>query len=345
MGTTTPQMGLSKPTLNGDAGTWDDQLSASLDRIDLHSHVTGLGVPVPTAGLNINANLTFAGFSAINLKAAAFAEQTAPGSNLSVWVNSANHELYWRNASGTDVRITSGSGLNLSLVGGIQGDYAASGASLYYDDSTETYRFLEAAPLPNDWSRVACGDLDLYEHDVSIATRVRLKSPAALATNYDVTFPAAVPSVAAYVRMSTAGVLSLEGSTTLQLDSLTGSFVGAVGNKDNGWLTWTGTGNAGIPLPLRVGDRITAITVYYSRDSAATITFSLQRNNLNGTSFDSLCSKQIAAGSGAASTEIGTSPTAGSLPQTIATGKAYDFVASCQNTDDVYGISIVYERP
>ena len=86
MGTTTTEMLLSLPTLGGDPGTYDDQLNASLARIDLHNHTTGLGVQVPTAGLDIDANLTFAGFAALNLSAAGFAVQAAGAITRSLWV-------------------------------------------------------------------------------------------------------------------------------------------------------------------------------------------------------------------------------------------------------------------
>ena len=38
--------------------------------------------------------------------------------------------------------MTSGGTLNISIVGGILGDYAAAAAAVYYDDSAQAYRFL-----------------------------------------------------------------------------------------------------------------------------------------------------------------------------------------------------------
>src|SRR5690242_1252795 len=105
MPTTSANMGLTIPTLNGDPGVWDTYLSASLALIDTHDHQPGAGVKVPTGGLNINADLTFAGYAATNLKAAAFTAQSAYTTNKSLWVNSANDDLYYRRA-GTDNRLT-----------------------------------------------------------------------------------------------------------------------------------------------------------------------------------------------------------------------------------------------
>ena len=206
MSSTTLNMSLVKPSLAGDPGTWDDSLNASLDLLDVHDHSVGRGVKVTQAGLNLTADLTVAGNAAINLKAASFTAQSSYTVARSLFVSSGDNELYWRTNAGVNVKVTSGTSLNLSLVGGIAGDYAAAGASLYYDDANQTYRFLEAAPSPNSWSRVAAGDIDLYEHASGITNRVRLQSPSALAASYAVTFPAALPGSTLLQQVSATGV-------------------------------------------------------------------------------------------------------------------------------------------
>lgn len=209
MGTTTTNMGLSKPTLAGDAATWDDQINASLDAIDLHNHTTGAGVQIPAGGLNLTTDLTLNGTCALtNAKALAFTTQASYTVSKSLWVKTSDGELYWRNASGTDVKMTSGGTLNVAIVGGIVGDYAAASAAVYYDDSAQAYRFLEAAPSPNSWSRVQCGDLDLYEHASGIANRVRIASPTGLAASYALTLPAALPGSTSILQVSSAGAIT-----------------------------------------------------------------------------------------------------------------------------------------
>lgn len=239
MGTTTANMGLSKPTLGGDAGTWDDQNNATIDKVDAHRHVPGEGVAVPTAGLNINADLTFAGNALTNVKAMAFATQASYTVSKSLWVKTSDNELYWRNGSGIDVKMTSGGTLNVASVGGIVGDYAAVGAAVYYDDTAQAYRFLEAAPLPNSWSRVQCGDLDLYEHASGISNRVRIASPTGLAASYAITLPAALPASTSVMHLSAAGAVTATNAlsiTTLAVSSTT-------------TLTGTSTHNGGIVVP------------------------------------------------------------------------------------------------
>ena len=136
MGTTTANMGLSVPTLNGDPGTWDTQLSASLAIIDLHDHTTGKGVKVPSTGLNINADLTFANNSATNLKGAVFTAQASAPASLAAYVKA--NDLYFKDGAANEVRITASGALNMTTVGGIAGDYTSSAASVYYDSAAVT---------------------------------------------------------------------------------------------------------------------------------------------------------------------------------------------------------------
>lgn len=214
----TANMGLTLPTIDGSTGVWDTLLNAALELVDAHDHTSGKGPRIPVGGLNIAADLTFAGNAATNLKAAAFTAQASYTTARSLWVRSSDNELIFRTSGGTDIQITSGTSLNLSLVGGIAGDYAAAAASLYYDDAAEAYRFLEAAPSPNDWSYVKAGGVDIYEHASGIANYVALRSPAALAATYTLTFPAAVPGSTQLVQVSSAGAMTFSNSG---LNSLT----------------------------------------------------------------------------------------------------------------------------
>ena len=208
MPTTTANMGLSVPTLNGDPGTWDTAINTSLNLIDLHDHAAGKGVLVPSAGIGINANLTFAGFSATNVKAVAFTAQASSPGLLTAWVKSSDSELYFSDELARDVKLTSNGAVNIAAVGGITGDYVAATAAVYYDDAAKTYRMLQLAPAPNVWASVSVGEIDIYEKASGIATRVRLSSPAALAASYAVTFPAALPGSTLLTQVSSTGVMT-----------------------------------------------------------------------------------------------------------------------------------------
>lgn len=309
MPTTSANMGLSIPTLNSDPGTWDTSLNASLALIDVHDHSSGRGVRIPTSGLGINADLTFAGFAATNLKAVAFATQTAYTTNNSLWVKTSDTDLYFRRG-GVDNRLTVGGVLNVALVGGFTGDYSAAAAAAYYDDAAQAYRFLEAAPSPNSWSYVKAGGFDLYEHASGIANHVQLRSPAALAATYAVTFPAALPGSTLLVQVSSAGALTFSntvasaatfsglitasaGVTAAANQHVTVSGTGEYKHGDvvlnipanaatglsncayvsgTGSITFSAGGGMTFAIPLKQGDRIKTITYSRSGDGVADIT-------------------------------------------------------------------------
>ena len=216
-------MGLVLPTEGGSANVWDVVLDTVFGVIDGHNHAPGNGALVPSAGLGINADLTFAAFGATNLSIATFREVAASAVASYVdglFVNSTDHNLYFRNAAGVNVQITSGNSLDLSAFGGIGGDYSTVGALLSYDDATRRY-LLQQEGSPRPWAGLATADIDLYQKAASITNKVTLKSPAALAANYTVTFPAAVPAQNSLLQMTPTGALiqssTLDTNVNLQL--------------------------------------------------------------------------------------------------------------------------------
>lgn len=149
------------------------------------------------------------------------------------------------------------------------------------------------------------------------------------------------------------GVADLNGATALKLPprvlllppALGSQGAGTVTCGDNGTATWGANASSWLlPIPLHVGDRITGITVYYSRDSAGTVSFALREKGATGGS-TALVTKDISSGSGNSSTAIETSPTSGSLPQTLATANTYYLRIAADNTDDFYGAIVTYDRP
>ena len=163
--TPTPNMALVLPTPAGDIGTWGDEENAAFTLIDAHDHSPGKGALVGVAGMNVNGDLTFAGNSATHLRSSDYDEVSslATGARRIFW-SSADHELYVRNASGVNIKITNGSTLNLSLVGGIVGDYASVGAEVAYDDANDRYTFKQQLSAGvKQWARLDGADVDIYE--------------------------------------------------------------------------------------------------------------------------------------------------------------------------------------
>jgi hypothetical protein len=135
-------MGLVIPAV-GDAGTgYATNISNALGMIDLHNHTSGKGVLVPTAGININADLGFAGFQATAIAAAVFNQLANTTTNLTnqAFTNVLGRP-YWRDNSGTIKQVTlAGDALaaisSLSLTAIVAPGTPGAGTGTLYEDST-----------------------------------------------------------------------------------------------------------------------------------------------------------------------------------------------------------------
>lgn len=231
---TTPNMGLVLPDEGGSFNVWGLFLDTifGATKIDGHDHSTGKGVKVPSAGLNINADLSWATHAATDLLAVDFA--LAPAASVAGFAGalfvsdgtgglSAN-ELYWRTTSGSNVKVTSGAALNVAaFTGGIGGDYSAAGALVIFDDATDAYWFQQqVGAAVRQYARMRSADVDLYEFKANPAAgvptnRVRLASPTALAASYALTFPGTLPGAAALVTIDNAGLITAASPTSQAL--------------------------------------------------------------------------------------------------------------------------------
>lgn len=109
--TLSPNMNLVVPTVSVDpAPDWANNINASLSIIDEHNHSSGEGVPVPSAGININADLTFNNYNATGLRTVRFQPLSAApstGSDIGV-AYELNGDLWYNDAAGDQIQITSG---------------------------------------------------------------------------------------------------------------------------------------------------------------------------------------------------------------------------------------------
>ena len=118
---TTTNMGLVLPTPGERLGpTWATDLNTALTSIDAHDHSAGKGVQINNAGITVNANFDFqksgTSYPAVNMKHASFIKQTGhPGVNNDVYVFGSGTvgDLWFRNNSGANIQITSGTALYL----------------------------------------------------------------------------------------------------------------------------------------------------------------------------------------------------------------------------------------
>jgi len=146
MPTTSPNMGMPIPAYRDPSPGYVTNLASCLTTLDVHDHSGGAkGLPVPTAGLNINADLPFNAHNANNARSYRMVNSGSPlvdaADKNSLYVSGGN--LYYNNDSGSAVQLTSGNSINTAATGGIGGDYTSSGASIYYDDTAKKYDFYQ----------------------------------------------------------------------------------------------------------------------------------------------------------------------------------------------------------
>lgn len=252
--TTLPNTGIVLPTRGAPgSGLWADAIDAALTLIDALDHTPGKGARIPTAGLNINADLTFSGlYAPTNLNRITFSSVAALSSNnKSLFVNTSDNELYWRSNSGSNVKITSGAALNVAaFTGGIAGDYTAVGAQVAFDDAGDRYTFKQNGAT--GWARLASGDVRLFETGTSETVFVGLAAPSALAASYTVTMPLAAPGSTSLVQMDSGGVLTasntVANAVTLSSSLSVGTTLGVTGASTQAAITASGliTANAGM---------------------------------------------------------------------------------------------------
>jgi len=126
---------------------WATELfNALYSAVDAHDHTSGKGVQVPTAGLNINADLAFGGFNATTLRSARLSSQSATltgGTDVGCLYNVLG-DAYWNDASGAAIQLTKNHALNVtqlyfplkSVANGTTTIQASDAFLLYYVDVT-----------------------------------------------------------------------------------------------------------------------------------------------------------------------------------------------------------------
>lgn len=366
---TLPNMSLITPTLGGDSGTWDDKINACFGLIDAHDHTSGKGVQVPVSGLNINADFAMAGNAVTGLGSIAFNAVTAlAAGSKRLFVSSADNELYWRTNAGTNVKLTSGTSINTTLVGGIVGDYSAVGAEVAFDDANKRYTFKDQSSPSKKWARLASGPVRIFEYNTTESVYVEHAVAAALAASYSVTWAAALPAGQVAVQIDNTGAVvysntftSAITATDVKLSSARTRTIplgqaqqtGGGGHVFNGssWsLTTTSLATLYFPIDLDVGCRILSVTLKGTKASngSNTLTFDLFKQS-NGSGTSALDSATALTNAGAATGAFTFTQTLGT-PVTLAAGQSLSMVIS-HNTnpasaaDSVYEVYVTYDRP
>jgi hypothetical protein len=205
-----PNLGLTIPQPDvTDGPEWAQQVADDLSLIDEHDHTASHGVRIPTAGLNINADLTMGEFNLVEIRTLRLVDQVSTpseGTDLSI-VYSKNGELAYRDASGNEVVITD-NGSVAGAVGNITGLVAPASAS--YSSGTKTITFSQDTAKP---AKLNISDIALYEFNNATANPITIKSPASLASPYSLTLLGTLPAASGLMTISPTGVLTTLDAT------------------------------------------------------------------------------------------------------------------------------------
>ena len=143
---------------------WATNTEANWSLIDAHDHSSGKGVQITPAGININADLEFNANDATELRTVAFdssADATTTADRRCIYESGG--DIYWRNASGTAVQITSGTAVG-SGVGSIDG-MGGTEAEVQYNDTAlqKSFSFIhDKSVSPKSVAKMAFSDFSVY---------------------------------------------------------------------------------------------------------------------------------------------------------------------------------------
>jgi hypothetical protein len=251
-------MNLDLPAVSTTPGPeWATKVNQALLDIAEHTHSTGDGVKVTQAGININNNLELNGNSLTEVKTVRLEDQGAPlatASDLSC-LYQVSGDIYWRNAAGTSIQLTSGGAINIASVGTIGGDYGQPGvtASVAYSDTTKTFTFLKAS---GEAAKMFTGTLNVANEAFG-SLSVAIGADAATAS-YNLVLPIAPPANDSVLSFTSAGVgtfrtitgtsgeVTVSPSSTTHQVSLPSTITKAI--TFSGQIDFTGGGRGILPL-------------------------------------------------------------------------------------------------
>lgn len=211
----TPNMNLTLPVPTTTLGPqWAQQLNSALEVVDLHDHTSTKGVRVPSAGLNINATLSFQDNAQANVLETRYTNNAATSTNNnSLRVVTGN--LYYRDGNGNNIQLTAGGTINAAALGAIGGDYNISTALAAYFNATQSFVFTRAT---NQAAAFDHGPLTIRDTATS-ALGITLRSPVGLASSFNLTLPTALPADSSLLMVTSGGAIytSLSDNSTLEI--------------------------------------------------------------------------------------------------------------------------------
>jgi hypothetical protein len=197
-------MSLPVPVVGSESGPdFAYDINSSLALIDSHDHTPGKGVQLTSGSLNINANLSFNGFQAINVGAVTLAPQsvTPPGGSL----YESGVDLFYVDGLGNNIQITESGGI-AGTPGSITG--LVPPASVTYVAASRTFVFASDSTIS---ANLDAASILMRNITPNSTFAVTLQPPASLSSNYSITLPT-LPAQKNFVTMDTSGILAADSN-------------------------------------------------------------------------------------------------------------------------------------
>lgn len=186
-------MNLILPTIGTDSGLfWEQSVNANSIVIGGHNHTSGSGVPIPSAGISIDAPLSFNGQFETNVGAIIFSNQSSLSTVNALYTVAG--EL-WFNDTTNPIQITLGGALNATSSGITDGlgNTAAFQAGVLVVGNVDT--------SPDN---IKVGSILIGNVSVPSSKYLTLNPPTAMASNFSLTLPN-VPASSLFVTLDTSG--------------------------------------------------------------------------------------------------------------------------------------------
>lgn len=210
-------LGLNLPTVSVTVGPdWANEVNAAFEVIDSHDHTSNKGARVPSAGLNINAELDFQSNPISNLSQLKLIsnDSTLTGASNANSMAVTNGDLYYTNSSGTAVQITSG-GSVVTSAGALQTVETQAVSSNITISPSDTFVFL------------------LVDTSASRTVTIPLANSVASGRIYIIKDSTGSANTNA-ITVNAQGSDTIDGESSFTYDSDLGSFW-VIGDGNNSW--------------------------------------------------------------------------------------------------------------
>lgn len=208
--TNSPSMNLPIPTVSVAGGPlWATLLDSCLSIVDGHSHVSGSGVPITPAAMNITTSLAMLNNSLISTKSVQFqAQGSTPGVGS---IYESGVDLYYVDGNGANIRLTQ-SGSIAGAAGSISG-LPSGTASASYVAISGTFAWQSAT---NTAANMDFGSAIMRNTSPNSTYSLTLSPPAGLGSNYALTLPP-LPASQKFMTLDASGLMTapwaVDGST------------------------------------------------------------------------------------------------------------------------------------